>query len=148
MTRCGFVLMWLMLCGSAIADSPATLPNTQPLTWDDDLADRMMDGLHRFVEQKIEHAVANRKQFWNWDTSSPEAYEKSIVPNRERLKKLIGLIDRRVPVRMEFVSNMHGALWSTRKVLGNFENIDRIRRQERGATSDQAVPLTVSQVRW
>ena len=98
------LLVWLILCGTVAAEVPATLPNTQPLTWDDDLADRMMDGLHRFVERKIEHAVANRQQFWKRDTSSPEAYEKSIAPNRERLKKLIGLVDQRVPVRMEFVS--------------------------------------------
>lgn len=88
----------------AAAEPPAQFPNTQPLTWDDDLADRMMDGLHRFVERKIEHAVANRQQFWKRDTSSPEAYEKSIAPNRERLKKLIGLVDQRVSPRMEFVA--------------------------------------------
>ena len=99
MTR--MILVWLALCGVVTADSPDTLPNTQPLTWDDDLADRMMDGLHRFVERKIEHAVANRQQFWKRDTSSPEAYEKSIAPNRERLKKLIGLVDQRVTPRLE-----------------------------------------------
>src|SRR6266704_2755608 len=98
------ILVWLVLCGSVAAESPTTLPNTQPLTWDDDLADRMMDGLHRFVDRKIEHAVANRQQFWKRDTSSPEAYEKSLAPNRERLKKIIGLVDQRVPVRMEVVS--------------------------------------------
>lgn len=88
----------------AAAEPLAQFLNTQPLTWDDDLADRMMDGLHRFVERKIEHAVANRQQLWKRDTSSPEAYEKSIAPNRERLKKLIGLVDQRVPSRMEFVA--------------------------------------------
>ncbi len=98
------LLVWLILCGTVAAEVPATLPNTQSLTWDDDLADRMMDGLHRFVDRKIEHAVANRQQFWKRDTSSPEAYEKSIAPNRERLKKLIGVVDQRVPARMEFVS--------------------------------------------
>ena len=100
--------IWLCLCVSqaTAADSITHLPNTQPLTWDDDLADRMMDGLHRFVERKIEHAVANRKQYWKWDTSSPEAYAKSITPNRERLKKLIGLVDQRVPMRMEMIGEL------------------------------------------
>ncbi len=54
------ILVWLVLCGTVMAEPPATLPSTQPLTWDDDLADRMMGGLHRFVERKIERAVANR----------------------------------------------------------------------------------------
>ncbi len=101
-----FFGLWLCLFISAgnAAESPATLPHTQPLTWEDDLADRMMDGLHRFVERKIEHAVANRQQFWKRDTLSPEAYEKSIAPNRERLKKIIGLVDRREPTNLEFIS--------------------------------------------
>lgn len=103
MRRLLLVSLCLWLCSSFVlaGDAPAQLPNTQPLTWDDDLADRMMDGLHRFVDRKIDHAVANRQQFWKRDTSSPEAYEKSITPNRERLKKLIGLVDQRVPSRME-----------------------------------------------
>ncbi len=87
------LLVWLILCGTVAAEVSATLPNTQPLTWDDDLADRMMHGLHRFVDRKIEHAVANRQQFWKRDTSSPEAYGKSIAPNRERLMKLNRFVD-------------------------------------------------------
>lgn len=103
MRRLLLVSLCLWLCSSFVmaGDAPAQLPNTQPLTWDDDLADRMMDGLHRFVERKIEHAVANRQQFWKRDTSSPDAYEKSIAPNRERLKKLIGVIDRRIAPQLE-----------------------------------------------
>ena len=86
MSRMTVLGVWLGLCVSlpAADEFSAQLPTTAPLTWDDDLADRMMDGLHRFVERKIEHAVANRQQFWKRDTSSPEAYEKSIAPNRDR----------------------------------------------------------------
>lgn len=149
MRRLLLVSLCLWLCSSFVmaGDAPAQLSNTQPLTWDDDLADRMMDGLHRFVERKIDHAVANRQQFWKRDTSSPEAYEKSIAPNRERLKKLIGLVDQRVPARMEFVSNIHGAQWTTRKILENFANIDRINRRDR-TMLDGSTRLTVSRVRW
>lgn len=136
--------LWLWSSFAMAGDAPDQLPETQPLTWDDDLADRMMGGLHRFVERNIEQAVANRQQFWKRDTSSPEAYEKSITPNRERLKKLIGVVDQRVPVRMEFVSNIHGAIWQTQKILSNLENPKR-RAQP---TFDHSVPLTVSRVRW
>ena len=125
------ILVWLVLCGSVFADSPATLPNTQPLTWDDDLADRMMDGLHRFVERKIEHAVANRQQFWKRDTSSPAAYEKSIAPNRERLKKIIGLVDPRVPAQMEVAGAAD-------------QGYDAARIQPEGLRSDRPV----YRVRW
>src|SRR5262249_45645013 len=40
-----------------------------------------------------------RKQFWKQDFSSPEAYAKSVAPNRERLRKLLGVIDDRLPVK-------------------------------------------------
>lgn len=64
MRRASWLGLWLCFLSFAVvdaADFPAQLPNTQPLTWDDDLADRMMDGLHRFVERKIEQAVENRQ---------------------------------------------------------------------------------------
>ena len=67
-----FLLPAVSVCLSvAVVDAgdlPSQLPNTEPLTWDDDLTDRMMDGLHRFVERKIEKAVESRGQFWKRDT--------------------------------------------------------------------------------
>src|SRR5262249_34267493 len=45
------------------------------------------------------------KQFWKPDYSSPEAYSKSVEPNRQRLKKVLGVVDKRVPVMdLEYVS--------------------------------------------
>ena len=38
-----------------------------------------------------------REKHWNRDFSSPEAYNKSIEPNRQRLKKILGVVDDRVP---------------------------------------------------
>ena len=83
------------------ADEIVTLPGTEPLTWDGDLSERMMDGLHRYAERKIAESVAKRPEHWNRDGSSPEAYGRSIEPNRKRLKKILGIVDPRVPVRME-----------------------------------------------
>src|SRR4029450_5173441 len=88
-----------------ISDVPAlqvvTLPNTQPLTWDGDLSTKMMDGLHRFIEQKIAGSSAKRANYWNRDFASAEAYDESIRPNRQRFAKSIGLGDPRVAVVME-----------------------------------------------
>ena len=83
------------------AEDVATLPDAKSLDWQGDLSVRMMDGMHRFIERKIDESIAKRPQFWNRDLSSPEAYEKSIAPNRERLKRVLGVVDPRVPVRME-----------------------------------------------
>ena len=84
--------------------SPAaveTLPGTQPLTWVDALDDRMMDGAHRFVEIKIDESIRKRQRHWNRDTSSREAYEKSIEPNRRRFMEKIGVVDPRLHAAME-----------------------------------------------
>jgi len=83
--------------------SPSTpaLPGTEPLDWEGDLSVRMMDGAHRFVERKIAESLAQRPKYWKRDLSSPAAYEKSIEPNRARFRKIIGLVDERLPVVME-----------------------------------------------
>ena len=44
-------------------------------------------------------SVAKRKDYWKPDYSSAEAYAKSVEPNRERLRKIIGAVDQRVPLR-------------------------------------------------
>jgi dienelactone hydrolase len=85
----------------ATAEDVARLPGTAPLTWKDDLADRMMDGLHAYVEGKIARSVDDRPRHWKRDPSSPAAYEKSVEANRRRFRKVIGVVDERLPARME-----------------------------------------------
>ena len=60
-----------------------------------------MDGAHAFVERKIAESVKTREQYWKRDLSSRAAYEKSVERNRRRLREIIGVVDPRVPVRME-----------------------------------------------
>jgi dienelactone hydrolase len=88
----------------AAPGEPAVLPSTQPLTWDGDLSVRMMDGAHRFAERKIAESVAGRAKYWQRDFSSRAAYEKSLQPNRERFRKIIGIIDPRLPAGIERIS--------------------------------------------
>ncbi len=93
-------LAWLtMVC--VRADDVATLPGTALLTGPEDLSGDMMDGLHRFIERKIAASVGKRPRFWNRDVHSREAYEASVQPNRERFKKMLGVVDPRVPARLE-----------------------------------------------
>ncbi len=93
------LLIALPLAG---AEAPEALPQTQPLDWaESDLSTRLMDGAHRYIERKIEEAVAKRSRFWQRDFSSPEAYAKSVQPNRARLQTLLGAVDARLPARME-----------------------------------------------
>jgi len=80
---------------------PSPLPGTTTLRWTDDLAVRIVDEAHRLLDRKTAESVAGRAKYWKRDFSSPEAYVKSIEPNRQRFKKLIGVVDPRVPVVME-----------------------------------------------
>lgn len=92
----------LMLAGVSLADTPVeTLPGTRPLTEEGDFSRKMLDGLHRFAERRIEQSVPERARRWRRDPSSRQAYEQSVAANRERLRTIIGAVDPRVPTTME-----------------------------------------------
>ncbi len=79
------------LSGWTNAAEPATpLAGTQPLTWEGDLAARMVDDLHKFADRETAASVERRARHWQRDFSSPQAYDKSIAPNRARLAKYLG----------------------------------------------------------
>ncbi len=77
---------------------PEVLPGTKPLAGDRDLSVKMLDGAHKFIEEKIHISSFNRLKLWNRDFSSQEAYEKSVDPNRKRFMKYIGVEDKSVPL--------------------------------------------------
>src|SRR5579871_4697635 len=81
------------------------LPNTQPLTWTDDLSTRMHEAAHKDVDRMIADSIKNRAALWHRDFSSSGAYEMSIKPNREHFARIIGLVDQRLPVDMERVGD-------------------------------------------
>src|SRR5437868_5016491 len=70
------------------------LPNTAPLTMRGDLAAQMVESIDRYLMRETQIVAGNREKYWKRDTSSPEAYAKSIEPNRERFRKMIGLVDQ------------------------------------------------------
>ncbi|SRR5579875_551794 len=80
------------------------LPETKPLTRDGDIAAQMVEGIDKYLMRELAASVEKRKQYWRPDFSSAEAYTKSVQPNRERLKKLLGVVDERVsPVVMKYI---------------------------------------------
>jgi dienelactone hydrolase len=76
--------------------APSPLPGTEPLTWDGDIASRLVDGVDRFLLSKIEKSIAGRAAYWHRDRSSPEKYNASLEPNRKRLAHILGVRDTRV----------------------------------------------------
>jgi dienelactone hydrolase len=77
-----------------VAAAPA-LPGTQPLVARGDLSSNMVAGISRFLDREIEASVAKRVAHWKRDFSSPEYYARSVAPQRERLRVLLGAVDAR-----------------------------------------------------
>src|SRR5881396_2986402 len=102
----------LIAIPAVAAERLEVLPQTKPLDWEEsDLSSRLMDGAHRFIERQIAESVAKRSQFWARDFSSPAAYARSVQPNRARFQTIIGVVDPRLPARMErFGDDAHPAL--------------------------------------
>lgn len=80
------------------------LPKTKPLAREGDLAAQMVEGIDKYLMRELDDSVEKRKQYWKPDFSSLEAYTKSLQPNRERLKRILGVVEERIsPVGMEYI---------------------------------------------
>jgi dienelactone hydrolase len=99
-----FALSALLLLSASAAAHAQPLADTKPLDIQGDLARHMLDGIDRYLSRELAASVDKRKAYWKPDYSSRLAYLKSVEPNRERLKKILGVVDARVPVTMEYVT--------------------------------------------
>jgi dienelactone hydrolase len=84
--------------GQVVAGSNE-LPGTQPLEMltPGDRAAQMVAGIDRYLSRALVSSVQQRQSFWKRDYSSRAAYENSIAENRQRFRKVIGVVDERVP---------------------------------------------------
>jgi len=91
------------LCLAVISGTtiPAAEPlrGTKPLSIDQPLDVIMVDGIDRFALREIAASAERREKLWNRDTSSAAAWEKSVAPNREHLRTIVGAVDPRVEAR-------------------------------------------------
>ena len=94
-------LLILFACASGLADPPERLPGTRPLTEVRDRSRAMLDGLQRFADRRIDASVGARAKLWDRAPSSRAAYEKSIERNRASFRRIIGVVDPRLPAVME-----------------------------------------------
>jgi dienelactone hydrolase len=90
---CVSVPLWL--APSVIADP---LPNTKPLTDDGDLAAAMVAGIHKYLDRELKAAPAKRDELWKANAKEP------LAAKRDRLRKLLGVVDERVKPNLEYVS--------------------------------------------
>ena len=97
-----FVGVSLLVNRGVCAES---LPGTKQLERHDDRSTAMRAGFREFLLRELEASVERRAGWWQRDLSSPEEYDKSIGPNRERFRKMIGAVDDRLSVTdMELVA--------------------------------------------
>jgi dienelactone hydrolase len=80
---CVSVSLWF-LSSSSPAKEP--LPNTKPLTETGDLARKMVDGIHAYLDRELAASPAKRD---------------GVKPDRERLRKILGVVDTRLPRKLE-----------------------------------------------
>ncbi len=81
----------------AVAQDAEPLAGTKPLTLQGDIASTLVEGVDRFLLDKLDQSVHRRATHWHRDTSSAAAYNTSIEPNRRRLAHILGVRDARVP---------------------------------------------------
>ncbi len=97
-TAVSTALACVALAVTCAAHAQTTLQSTQPLTFTGDPALQMVDAINAFLLKETAASATDRARFWKRDYSSLDAYDRSIAPNRERLRKIIGAVDPRVPI--------------------------------------------------
>ncbi len=107
------VLAVVFVVNAASAAEP--LPNTKLLTEEGDLAAKMVAGMHKYLDRELAASPKARSELWKADLATPEALAKSLPAKRERLRKLLGIVDERMPAKLEYVTES-----STPLELGNY----------------------------
>ena len=111
-------LSFVLLISAFSVVHSAELPNTKPLTTDGDLAKNMVDGIHKYLDRELAAAPAKRDEFWKAKADEPQAVK------RERLRKMLGVVDVRLPRKFESYGEF---LTDGRIAPSNGSNIFRIR---------------------
>ncbi|MGY8674780.1 MAG: dienelactone hydrolase family protein [Verrucomicrobiia bacterium] len=95
---------FLLALVTSLQGSPAPT-GTSPLTMEGDLSVQMVAGISKFLDRKTDASIGKRANAWNRNFGSVEAYNLSVKPNRERLRKIIGAVDERLLVEaLEYVA--------------------------------------------
>ena len=102
MIRCIVTLACVLASTLALAAEP--LPGTGLLQEERPLDVVMVEGIDRFALRELAQSRELRESRWQPDYRTLEAYEKSLLPARQRFAKIIGVVDRRVePTGIELI---------------------------------------------
>src|SRR5208282_1026201 len=97
-----------IFCGLFLPITAAAqaLPGTKLLEGKQDFAKVMVEGIDRYLTKATEQAAKDRAKYWQPDFSSVKAFDQSVEPNRARFRRMIGVIDERVPVTMTKIATV------------------------------------------
>jgi dienelactone hydrolase len=87
----------LFFASAPLAPAQQQLAGTSYLSQGDEAA-AMVDGINRFLIKRTVDSVQERSRFWKRSYRSLEEYERSISGNRDEFRKIIGVVDARLPV--------------------------------------------------
>jgi dienelactone hydrolase len=93
---CSIVLTLFNAYQISLAAEGVAYPGTAPLTWEGDIASRLVEGVDRFLLKELEKSIDRRAQHWRRDNTSAATYQQSLEPNRQRLAHITGIRDARV----------------------------------------------------
>lgn len=80
------------------------LPGTTLLEGKHDFAKVMVEGIDRYLVKLTADHVPERTRSWKPNVSTAEMYAKSLEPQRQRLRKILGAVDQRLPPTMDYVN--------------------------------------------
>lgn len=88
-------LCLMALCVTSVAqESPTNTASSAPVS---DSLNPAAASADKDRLQEIQRTVVEKRDLWHRDFSSSVAYERSVASNRERLRKILGAVDARVP---------------------------------------------------
>lgn len=97
-------LFSLLVCISAVVPFAANaqtidqpLPGTEPLTIKGDIASLMIEGIDRFLLSETRHVFDHRMARWAGTADETRTHEKTVAEKRDRLSRMLGIRDARVP---------------------------------------------------
>lgn len=86
------------LFSAVVVAAAAPLPNTAPLAMEGDLSAQMIAGIDRFLERETAAVAQRRAAAWDAEAKGDRAaFEQSLPVRRERLARMLGVVDVRVP---------------------------------------------------
>ncbi len=83
------------------ADTPTCLPGTAPLEWTDDLAVRIVDEAHRFLDRRTAAAAQTRLELWSDGVTNARQPGQVMDDRRRLLARILGVVDSRVSGELE-----------------------------------------------